>query len=326
MTVLAGRDLDTFGYFNIYPSDNKLYISCGGAMQYRVNNVDTTASSAVYSELTVEKLNDATFTLKSVYVRTSDVEVIPTLPLEQTGSNARMGELSFRGGISVQELLDGKFVFLLNDNGHPAPAKLQQGSSQNKVEFVLNENVVINGTIRDGDLLHLVATSQGGPALIQIISAFDLRGGSLDPDSETMIGENIKIWTPIRSTAYDEETESSDIIGKCIVTLDGINAVGGTVPSNTIDGEVWSYSTLYLQSALNDPSEIRWPVRIADLNLADYPGGILNAYMAKVNGSINIIIAKYNGEDPARVAMSVWDYNLDQVENWGELPPLFIGR
>lgn len=173
MIVLAGRDLDTFGYFNIYPSDNKLYISCGGAMQYRVNNVDTTASSAVYSELTVEKLNDATFTLKSVYVRTSDVEVIPTLPLEQTGSNARMGELSFRGGVTAQELLDGKYVFLLDDNGNPTPAKLQQGSGAAKVEFILNENVVISGTIRDGEILHLVAQSEGGPSLLNIGESID---------------------------------------------------------------------------------------------------------------------------------------------------------
>lgn len=168
MAVLAGRDLDAFGYFNIYPSDNKLYISCGGGMQYRVDNVDTTASSAVYSELTIEKLNEATYYLNSVYVRTSDVEVFPQLPLVQTGANARMGELSFRGGITAQELIDGEYVFLLDNNGNPTAAELQQGSGAAKVDFYLNENVVINGTIRDGEILHLVATSEGGPSLLNI--------------------------------------------------------------------------------------------------------------------------------------------------------------
>lgn len=326
MIVLAGRDVDTFGYFNIYPSDNKLYISYGGGMQYRVDNVDTSASSAIYSELTIEKLNDATFTLNSVYVRTSDVEVFPQLPLVQTGANARMGELSFRGGITAQELLDGKYVFLLDDDGNPTAAKLQQGSGAAKVDFLLNGNVVINGTIRDGEILHLVATSEGGPSLVQIISAFDLEGGSLDPDSNTMIGENVKIWTPSRYSAYDERTETSELIGKCLITTDGIHVVGGTVPSDTVEGEAWAYMTLGLQGPLNNPSDISWPIRISDLNLADYPGGIINAYITIFNGELQIVVAKYNGEDPSRIAMPVRNFNLDQVENWGAQPPLFIGR
>ena len=325
LPVISQHQQNVFGEFVVYPSDNMLYISAGGSFAFKVTNVDTRASSAVYSELELERVEGNHDTLVSIQLRTSDLAFTSPLPWSQEGAGVLMGEIFISGNITVSDLINGALDFFVDVSGVSTKATVTQGSSQDKINVSVNNSVVMTG-FYEGNILSMQATTGGGPALVQVIKAFDLEGGSLDPDSSTMIGENIKIWTPVRSTAYDEETESSETIGKCIVTIDGIGVVGGTVPSDTVEGEVWSYTTLGLQGALNNASDINWPIRISDLNLADYPGGILNAYIDKIDGNLEIVVAKYNGEDSSPITMPMWDYNIDRVQNWGQLPPVLIGR
>lgn len=63
-----GRGEVSRGYFLIYPSDNRLYIT-GDTLDYLIDNVDTSATSTPYSELILERVHHADETLYSVKLK-----------------------------------------------------------------------------------------------------------------------------------------------------------------------------------------------------------------------------------------------------------------
>lgn len=88
------------GSFQIYPSDQKLYVG-GSSLDYRITNVDTSSSSTQYSELILEKTLGADETLNSVSVRVPEISVLPSLPWT---------DATEEGSIAFKEQFTGEMI------------------------------------------------------------------------------------------------------------------------------------------------------------------------------------------------------------------------
>lgn len=108
-----GHDELVEGSFEIYPSDSKLYLG-GNSLDYCITNVDTSASSTVYSELILEKTLSAGEKLHSVSIHVPDVIVSPSLPWS---SNINRGSINLKTPLTADMLVSGALEISIDHRG-----------------------------------------------------------------------------------------------------------------------------------------------------------------------------------------------------------------